>query len=48
MLLDFLMLLLLFALFCLCAALVYFVEDVIRPLGESEQLRSDALGKDAL
>jgi len=49
MLLDFLMLLLLLALFALCAALVYFADDVIRPLGERrDQPRRDALPKDAL
>jgi hypothetical protein len=49
MLLDFLMLLLLLALFVLCAALVYFADDVIRPLGEShDDPRRDALAKDSL
>jgi hypothetical protein len=49
MLLDFLMLLLLLGLFALCAALVYFAENVIRPVGESRNgPRRDELAKDAL
>jgi len=49
MTLDFLMLLLLLALFALCAGLVYFADDVIRPLGDShDDSRRDALAKDSL
>jgi len=48
MLLDFMMLLLLLALFVLCVALVYFADDVIRPLAESrDEPRRDVLAKDA-
>jgi hypothetical protein len=46
---DFLMLLLLLGLFGLCAALVYFADDVIRPVGDSRNdSRRDELAKDAL
>jgi hypothetical protein len=49
MMLDFLMLLLLLALFALCAGLVYFADNIIRPPSESrDQPRRDMLAKDSL
>ena len=47
MLVNFLMLLLLLALYVVCAALVYFADSIIRPLGEGREPRRDPLKTDA-